>query len=104
MRYTHPVAPYGLRITYVDNLKEFHSLAPGYDGRGAAGATAPGKAVDFVLGVFDKSWLTLVHECVHVASLLLAKAGIDPQSNNAEPLAYLVDHLAAVGAKRLGLR
>lgn len=104
MRYTHPVAPYGLRIVFVDNVKEFHALAPGYDGRGAAGATAPGRAADCVLGVFDKNWLTLVHECVHAASMLLAKVGIDPQSNSAEPLAYLVDHLTAVGARRLGLR
>ncbi|APF87611.1 hypothetical protein BCR16_12760 [Ralstonia solanacearum FJAT-1458] len=104
MRHTHPVAPYGLRVTFTDALKEFHALAPGYDGRGACGACAPGKRVDFVVGVFDRRWQTLVHECTHVAVLLLEKVGIDPLSNNAEPLAYMVDHLTSSGAARLKIR
>lgn len=41
MRHTHPVAPYGLRVTFTDALKEFHALAPGYDGRGACGLVHP---------------------------------------------------------------
>lgn len=104
MRYTHPVAPYGLRITFTDALREFHGLAPGYDGTGAVGACAPGKRVDLVVGVFDRRWQTLVHECTHAAVSLLQRVGIDPLSNNAEPLAYLVDHLASVGATRLKFR
>lgn len=103
MRYTYAVQPYGCKLVFTDTLKEFHALAP-YDGRGADGAVAPGKRADFVLGVFDRHWLTLVHECVHAASMILTHCGIDPQSNHAEPLAYLVDHLVAVGAKRLKLR
>ena len=104
MRYTHPVAPYGLRITFTDALREFHSLAPGYDGRDAAGACAPGKRVDLVVGVFDRRWQTVVHECTHAAVMVLQRVGIDPLSNNAEPLAYLVDHLTSTAAAKLKIR
>jgi hypothetical protein len=35
---------------------------------------------------------------------VLAVVGIDPASNNSEPLAFLVDNLTAVCCKLLGLR
>jgi hypothetical protein len=63
-----------------------------------------GKSVDMVVGVFDGRLLTLFHECIHAVSWLLQCCSIDPMSSNEEPLAYLAEHLAEVGAKRLKLR
>lgn len=106
MRSTYTVQPYGMRVVFTDTVKEFHALRyhKGYSVRELHGAFDSGKAVDCVVGVFDGRLLTLVHEAVHAASAILKACGIDPQSNEAEPLAYLVDHLTAVGAKRLKLR
>ena len=104
MRSTYVAQPYGHRVTFTDTATEFNALADGMKATGCNGAFSSGKRTDYVVGVFDKGLWTLVHECVHAASSILQEAGIDPQSNNAEPLAYLVDHLAAVGAKRLKLR
>lgn len=104
VRSTYPVQPYGLRITFTDTAKEFNALADGHKATGCGGAFSSGKRTDYVVGVFDRNLMTLIHECVHAASSLLQEVGIDPISNNSEPLAYLVDHLVAVGAKRLKLR
>lgn len=106
MRSTYTVQPYGLKIVYTDTVKEFHALRyhTEVSFKGTAGAFDGGKKVDGVIGVFDGRLMTLVHECVHAASALLQTCGIDPLSNTAEPLAYLVDHLVAVGRKRLALR
>lgn len=104
MRYTHLVAPYGLRITFTDSLREFHSLAPGYDGSDADGACAPGKRADLVVGVFDRRWQTVVHECIHAAVTVLQRVGIDPLSNNSEPLAYMAEHLVSTAASKLKIR
>jgi hypothetical protein len=95
-----------MRLVFTDTVKEFHAARfhHEYSCKGIAGAFDYGSSVDFVVGVFDGKLLTLVHEAVHAASALLTHCGIDPQSNEAEPLAYLVDHLVAVGAKRLKLR
>jgi hypothetical protein len=106
VRSTYTVQPYGLKIVYTDTVKEFHALRyhTEVSFKGTAGAFDGGKKVDGVIGVFDGRLMTLVHECVHAASALLQTCGIDPLSNTAEPLAYLVDHLVAVGRKRLALR
>lgn len=100
------MSPYGMRIVFTDTVKEFHALRyhNDYSVRDLHGAFDAGKAVDCVVGVFDGNLMTLVHEAVHAASAILKDCEIDPQSNNAEPRAYLVDHLVAVGAKRLKLR
>lgn len=105
MRSTYTVPPYGLRITFTDNVKEFHALrASKVDFRGLSGGWDAGKRVDGVVGIFDGRITSLVHEAVHAASYILKTCGIDPQSNEAEPLAYLVDHLVAVGMRRLRLK
>lgn len=105
MRATYTVQPYGLRLLFTDTVKEFHAVRfhKLYSCKDTAGAFDYGTSVDFVVGVFDGKLLTPVHEAVHAASALLHHCGIDPQSNEAEPLAYLVDHLVAVGSKRLRL-
>lgn len=106
MRSTYTVSPYGMRVAFTDTVKEFHALRyhTDFSAKDLHGAFDSGKAVDCVVGVFDGKLLTLVHEAVHAASAVLQSCGIDPLSNEAEPLAYLVDHLVAVGAKRLKLR
>lgn len=105
MRSTYTVQPYGMQVTYTNTVKEFHALRHSkVDFRGTHGGFDAGKKVDCVVGVFDGDTLSLVHEAVHAASYILQACGIDPQSNQAEPLAYLVDHLVAIGAKRLKLR
>lgn len=94
-----------MRVVFTNTVKEFHALRHSQvNFRGTAGGFDAGKHTDGVIGVFDGSILSLVHESVHAASYILKACGIDPQSNEAEPLAYLVDHLVAVGAKRLKLR
>lgn len=105
MRSTYVVQPYGMRVVFTDTVKEFHALRHSkVNFRNTAGGFDAGKKVDGVIGVFDGSILSLVHEAVHAASYILKACGIDPQSNEAEPLAYLVDHLVAIGRKRLNLR
>ena len=104
MRSTYIVQPYGMAIVFTDTVKEFHALRHSkVDFRGTAGGFDSGKRAYGVIGVFDGNLMTLVHEAVHAATSILQTCGIDPLSNTAEPLAYLVDHLVAVGAKRLGL-
>lgn len=94
-----------MRVVFTNTVKEFHALRHSkVDFRGTHGGWDAGKKVDGVIGVFDGNLLSLVHEAVHAASYILTTCGIDPQSNEAEPLAYLVDHLVAVGARRLKLR
>lgn len=106
MRRTYIVAPYGYRVVFTDEVKAFNALAStsGVRKLETSGAMAPGRSVDYVVGVFDRNWLTVVHECTHLAATLLPAAGIDPLSNNSEPLAYLVDNLTAVCCKLLGIR
>jgi hypothetical protein len=106
VRSTYTVPPYGMQVVFTDTVKEFHALRfhKDYSVRELHGAFDSGKVADCVVGVFDGKLLTLVHECVHAASVILQACGIDPLSNNSEPLAYLVDHLTAIGSKRLKLR
>ncbi|MFM2472365.1 hypothetical protein [Burkholderia cenocepacia] len=106
MRATYTVAPYGIKLVYTDDVKTFNALSDvvGLRRHEASGACAEGRKGGYVVGVFDRSWLTLVHECTHAAMLILPAVGIDPASNSAESLAYLVENLVGVGAKRLGLR
>jgi hypothetical protein len=105
MRSTYVVQPYGMRVVFTNTVKEFHALRHSkVDFRNTAGGFDAGKKAYGVIGVFDGNLMTLVHEAVHAASSILTVCGIDPQSNGAEPLAYLVDHLVAVGRKRLNLR
>lgn len=98
--------PYGSAVTFVSTREEFDSLGNeglpegSYNGGFDSHRT---RTSAYVIGVFDGSIFTLIHEAVHAASRLLQDCGIDPQSNEAEPLAYLVDHLVAVGARRLKL-
>lgn len=97
--------PYGITVVFTNTVKEFHALRFHHTFSCAllSGAFDWGKSAGFIIGVFDGKLTTLVHEAVHAASALLKECGIDPQSNEAEPLAYLVDHLTAVGSKRLRL-
>lgn len=106
MRRTYTVQPYGLRVVFTDTVKEFHALRhhKDFSARDLSGAFDAGKAADCVIGIFDGRLFTLVHEVVHAALHILQTCGIDPTSSNGEPLAYLVDHLTAVGAARLKLR
>lgn len=98
--------PYGMRVTFVDTVKDFHAVRyhSDFSAKDLHGAFDSGKAVDCVVGVFDGKLFTLIHEAVHAASSILQSCGIDPLACEAEPLAYLVDHLVAVGAKRLKLK
>jgi hypothetical protein len=47
----------------------------------------------YLVGWFDGKVSSLSHELVHVADMVLRNAGIDPRSNDAEPLAYLQGEL-----------
>jgi hypothetical protein len=104
MRVTVPVAPYGLSLTFTDSIRTFNRLSATepVSADTARGACGPGQEVDYVVGVFDSNWLTLVHECVHAANMVLARVGVNLADND-EPLAYLVEHLTEVGGRRLKL-
>lgn len=107
MRRTYTVAPYGSRVVFTDDVKAFNALASTGGLRkadAACGAMAPARTGGYVVGVFDRHWLTAVHECTHLAATVLPAVGIDPLSNNSEPLAYLVDNLTAVCCRLLGIR
>jgi hypothetical protein len=97
------VAPYGLRAVFTDSPRDFGRLYGGTP-RDCCGAYVVGRKGEHVIGVFDGNLYTLVHECVHAATAVLQQVGIDPLSNQSEPLAYLVDWLVAQGARALGLR
>jgi hypothetical protein len=47
----------------------------------------------YLVGWFDGKVSSLSHELIHVADMVLRNAGIDPRSNDAEPLAYLQGEL-----------
>jgi hypothetical protein len=47
----------------------------------------------YLVGWYDRSAGTLVHECVHLALMVLERAGIDPRNDSGETLAYLTDYL-----------
>lgn len=97
------VAPYGLRAVFTDTPRDFGRLYGGTP-RESLGAYVVGKKGEHVIGVFDGNLYTLVHECVHAAAAILQQVGIDPLSNQSEPLAYLVDWLTAQGAKALRIK
>lgn len=62
-----------------------------------AGATArlsyPDGTMELAVGYFDGELGTLVHELTHAAVFVLQRHGIDPQNDNAEVLARIMDHL-----------
>jgi hypothetical protein len=43
------------------------------------------------LGKYDKS--TIVHECIHAATMIIEGVGMDAMDNHAEPIAYLTEWL-----------
>ena len=51
-----------------------------------------GKIV-IIVGVFKDNVLTLVHELVHVCSMIFSTHGILYDTENDEPYAYLYQHL-----------
>jgi hypothetical protein len=106
VRRSYTIAPYGYRVAFTDCVKTFNALSStsGLGKLEASGAMAPARTGGYVVGVFDRHWLTAVHECTHLAATVLPAVGIDPLSNNSEPLAYLVDNLTAVCCKLLGIR
>lgn len=106
MRRDYVIAPYGIKVIFTDNRVIWNKLyGSDFVDEYTHGCTVHAlKRGALLVGVFDRNWLTGVHECTHLAMLVLKLAGIKPTDSNSEPLAYLVDHLSGVCCKRLGLR
>jgi hypothetical protein len=47
----------------------------------------------FLIGVFDESTSTLVHEIVHVALNMIESCSFNAHDGNGEPMSYLVEYL-----------
>lgn len=50
-------------------------------------------SVCYLIGVFDGSYGTLVHESCHLALNVLSRAGVPVDDQVSEPMCYLIDHL-----------
>lgn len=55
----------------------------------------------YLLGVFDSTLQTAVHEMAHVAMLLLEDVGVQANDGNGEPYCYLLDSMWARFEKTL---
>ena len=86
--------PYGMTIRFALSQREADRLGKRYniDTAGAAGWTIITNGV-CLLAVCDGKQSTLVHECIHAAVEILTRVGIDPLSNDAEPLTYLSEYI-----------
>ena len=93
---TWDIPLYGGTVLMTNDAKRFWE-AEKYFGIEDEDRACAGKAVwvdggkHFIVGVFDKSIPTLVHECSHVSLFICQRVGIDPQSGNGEPFCYLLD-------------
>lgn len=55
----------------------------------------------FLMGVFDKDHLTLVHECTHLAIFICENTGWSINTITAEPFCYLLEELVKRGQEGL---
>jgi len=62
-------------------------------GRAWWGDNPKEKRAIFLVGVFDNSLDTLVHEIAHISSYMLQQVNIPLESASSEPLAYLQGYL-----------
>lgn len=93
---TVKVPLYGTTITLVTTPASWNRCAARLDispveaSEGYDGVSALPDHGNGLLGVFRPSVGILAHEATHMAASILNRAGIDPFSNNEEPLCYLV--------------
>lgn len=55
--------------------------------------TASDGSIIYLVGVFDKDPITLVHECAHVAIFIAEHIGWDINVDTSEPFCYLLEEL-----------
>lgn len=79
--------------TNYDTYKSIYESKFGHDPGELMGIAYSDDGVNFLIGVFDGSPQTLVHEMVHTAVKILDRCEIELADSNSEPLAYLVDWL-----------
>lgn len=60
-----------------------------------------GESHNIMVGVFDNSQQTLVHECIHVCLLVFDRVNIDPTAESGEVMAYFTDCLFGMLVKHL---
>lgn len=84
-------------FTDFDKFNRHHKKAQKEEVEHALGWTSEYKGKDgktnIMIGVFDGSPQTLVHECIHAGLNVFERCQIDPTTESGEPFAYFVDCL-----------
>lgn len=103
-----PIPVYGGYLHFFTDFGKFNALhkkAQKEEVEHALGWTSEYKDKDgcsvIMIGVFDKSHQTLVHECIHAGLLVFERCQIDPTAESGEPFAYFVDCLYGMMAKEI---
>lgn len=103
-----PIPVYGGYIHFFTDLKKFdaaHKKAHKEGVEEALGWTAEYRDKDgkhnIMIGVFDNSPQTLVHECIHAGMIVFDRVNIDPTAESGEPFCYFVDCLFGMFAEQL---
>lgn len=91
---------YGGTIFFYADVNEYKAacIAIGSDFNGPCvgqfiAAENDSGSVIYLIGVFNNSLTTLVHEVCHVAISIIRRAGFRPENGNGEPFCYLTDYL-----------
>ena len=91
--------PYGEPVFFTDSTKSFARMSGTPENDRVLGRTTEHKDGGVIVGVFDGSRQTLVHELVHAVLFILSWKGMDPQDSSGEAMAYLLDYLYGEGCK-----
>ncbi len=98
---------YGGTLYFFTDFAKFnahHKKAQKEEVENALGWTASydeGGKHNLLIGVFDGSPQTLVHECIHAGMYVFERCNIDPTAESGEPYAYFVDYLYGLLVRHL---
>jgi hypothetical protein len=103
-----PIPVYGGYVHFFTDLKEYdkaHKKANSEGVEEALGWTSEFRGKDgkhnVLIGVFDNSPQTLVHECIHASLIVFERVNIDPTAESGEPFCYFTDYLFGMLVKHL---
>jgi hypothetical protein len=98
IEYTVIANPYDVEVTFTTSRETFEGISGRKTGEYAGACSAVMAGSVMVIGVFDGSRATLVHECVHGSIAILQRARINPFNDDGEVHAYLTDWLWSQGS------
>lgn len=96
---TYEIPLYRSLVQFTRSRKEFAAALADVgsypDVSGMAGGVQELPHGNYIMGVFDRSLSTLVHECAHLALSVVRNAGFQAEDGNQEPFCYLLGELVA---------